>query len=531
MENPKQMVGRMDSTWKNMGRGKRIGMIGMFLAFMIAVAVYYIFFGRTVYVPVFSGLEMNDSANIVKKLDELKISDYRIADEGTTIMVPEGQVDRLRLDLAMDGLLPNSGKGFEIFDNAGFAITDEDRKIMYQRALQGELARSIMSLEEVEYARVHLALSQESVFAREAKSGNATVVVKINSLESLGPQQIKGIIALVSGALRDIPEGNVRVVDTNANLLSTGIFMEESELPATALADRRMSMEDEFERNIEMGLQTMLEQALGVDKVIVKVNADMDFDSEEVTVIEYDDEKVIRSQQDHLIRVDGSTAEESSSPVDNNLEYYIADPKNAAGDESISNYETVRNYEIGETRTHKIKAPGEVRRISTSVLYDGTLSDAQKLAINNIILAAVGYDESRGDIISVEGIPFDKTYQNELIVEMQEQETVYLENTKSRQKRLLYGGIAGGFILLILMVVAIFAARSGSRKANFRERLDMNIGNPLPIEDIIEDATLRLEPIEDAEIEKSIKVYAEEHPEKLAELVKTWILKDEVSDR
>ncbi|HKL10787.1 MAG TPA: flagellar basal-body MS-ring/collar protein FliF [Clostridia bacterium] len=528
MENPKQMANRVDEIWKEMDRGKRIGMVGLFLAFLIAVSAYYVFFGRTVYVPVFSGLEMNDSANIVKKLDELKISDYRIADEGATIMVPDGQVDRLRLDLAMDGLLPNSGKGFEIFDDAGFAVTDEDRKIMYQRALEGELARSIMSLEEVEYARVHLALTQESVFTRDAKSGNATVVVKINPLEGLGSQQIKGIIALVSGALRDIPEGNVRVVDTNANLLSAGIFMEESELPATALADRRMSMEDEFEKNIESGLQIMLEQALGVDKVVVKVNADMDFDSEETTVIEYDDEKVIRSQQDHLVRADGSVAEESSSPVDNNLDYTIEDPEYAAEDESISSYETVRNYEIGETRIHRIKAPGEVRRISTSVIYDGALGDAQKLAINNIIMAAVGYDESRGDIISVEGLPFDKTYQDELIVEMQNQEATYLENTQSRQKMMLYGGIAGGFVLLILMVVAIFVARNGRRKASFSERLDMNMEKPLPIEDVLEDATYKFEFMEDPEIEKSVKKYAEEHPEKLAELVKTWILKDEV---
>jgi len=519
---------RFGGVWNKMEKSKRVGIVVIFLLFLIAVVAYYAFFGRTVYVPVFSGLDMKDSANIVKKMDELKISDYRITDEGATIMVPDGKVDRLRLDLAMDGLLPNSGKGFEIFDDAGFAVTDEDRKIMYQRALEGELARSIMSLEEVEYARVHLALSQESVFTREAKAGNATVVIKINPLENLGPQQIKGIISLVSGALRDIPEGNVRVVDSNANLLSAGIFMEEAEMPATVFADNRMSMEDEFERNIENGLKTMLEQAFGVDKVAVKVNADMDFYSEETTIVEYDDEKIVRSQQDHLTRSEGAESDESYSPVDNNLEYGIVDPETVADDESISNYETVRNYEIGETRTYRIKAPGEVRRISASVIYDGTLNDAQKSAINNIVMAAIGYDQTRGDIISVEGLPFDKTYQNQLIKEMQEQETVFIQNTESRQKMMLYGGIAGGFVLLILMVAAILIAKRSGKRENFREQLDMNIQNPLPIEDVIEDATLRLEPMDDPEIERSVKEYADEHPEKLAELVKTWVLKDEV---
>ena len=156
----KQAANRMNNIWGNMSGGKRTGIFVMGLAFALALTAYYIFFGRTEYVPAFASLDMNDSANIVKKLDELKITDYRIEDEGTTIMVPSDQVDRLRLDLAMDGLLPNSGKGFEIFDDAGFAVTDEDRKIMYQRAMEGELARSIMTLEEVEFARVHLALSQ-----------------------------------------------------------------------------------------------------------------------------------------------------------------------------------------------------------------------------------------------------------------------------------------------------------------------------------------------------------------------------------
>ncbi len=525
----KQAANRIGNIWKNMSGGKRTGIIIMLLLFAILLTAYYVFFGRTEYVPVFSGLEMNDSANIVKKLDELKITDYRIANEGTTIMVPKEQVDRLRLDLAMDGLLPNSGKGFEIFDDAGFAVTDEDRKIMYQRAMEGELARSIMSLEEVDFARVHLALTQESVFTRDSQQGNATVVVKINPLQSLGTQQIKGIIGLVAGALRDIPESNIRVVDTNANLLSAGIFLEDSEMPAEALADRRIGMENEFESDLEMGLQTMLERAFGVEKIVVKVNADMDFDSEETTLIEYDDEKVVRSQQDRLERT-GSVAGgiDSASPVDNNMEYYIVDPETAVEDESINSYETVRNYEIGETRTHTIKAPGEVRRISTSVIYDGALTDTQKTAISNIIRAAVGYDEVRGDVISVEGIAFDKTYQNEMIAEMQEQEMVFLENEQSRQKMTLYGGIAAGFVLLILMVVGFLLVGRGRKKESFRERLDMNIANPLPIEDVIDDATYRLKPMEDKEIQKSVKNYAEEHPEKLADLVKTWVLKDEV---
>ncbi|MBK5251269.1 MAG: flagellar M-ring protein FliF [Peptostreptococcaceae bacterium] len=532
MENPKQMANRVDKIWKNMSKTKRLGVAGLCSAFLIALVAYYIFFGQVNYVPIFPNLEMNDSADIIKKLDEMKISDYRIEDEGMTILVPESQVGRLRIDLAMDGLLPKSSKGFEIFDDTGFAVTDEDRKIMYQRALEGELARSVMSLEEVEYARVHLALSEESVFTREAKPGSATVVLKINSLNRLEPQHIRGIIALVSGAVRNVPEGNVRVIDTNANLLSEGIFMDESEMSATALVNSHLAMEAAFESDLEVGIQNMLEQTLGVGNVLVKINADMDFDSEETTIVEYDDEKVLRSQQDRLERSDSLNATAGSSPVDNNLEYYIENPDAVAEDGNVSNFETTRNYEIGETRMHRIKAPGEVRRISTSVVYNGTLSQDKGTAIRNLIVAAVGYDESRGDLISVEGMAFDKTYQNQLIAEMEVQQATTFEIEQKRQKYLLYGGIAGGFLFLILLAVMVLILRKGQKGTRFRERLDMNIGQPLPLENVmdnvIEEATVRMESMEDGELEKSVKMYADEHPEKLAELVKTWVLKDEV---
>lgn len=526
MDNPKQLAIRMNQTWKDMGSGKRMGVAVFLTTVAVALTVYYAFFGRTVYVPVFTGLDMNDSAGIVQKLDEMKIDDYRIEDDGATILVPESRVGRLRLDLAMDGLLPNSGKGFEIFDDAGFAVTDEDRKIMYQRALEGELARSVMSLEEVEYARIHLALPEESVFTREAEPGNATVVVKVNPLRELDARRIRAIVSLVSGAVRNVPEANVRVIDTNANLLSEGVYPGEGELPASALASNHLAMEKAFERELETGLQAMLEQTLGAGKVLVKVNADMDFDSEEKTQVAYDDASVVRSRQDRIEKAGGLSAPTGSSPVDNNVTYTIETPE-AASDDSVNTYETVQNYEIGETRTHTVKAPGEVRRLSTSVVYDGTLSEARRTAIRNIIVAAVGYNEARGDLISVEGLAFDKSYQTELIADMEEQQAAEFAAEQNRRKILLYGGIAGGFLLLILMVATAILLRKGRKKGDFRERLDMNIDQPLPIEDILEDATLRLEPLEDAELEKSIKEYAEEHPEKLAELVKTWILKDE----
>ncbi|MBN2258985.1 MAG: flagellar M-ring protein FliF [Clostridiales bacterium] len=517
---------RVVRVWNGMDRGRKVSLGAILLTLVIAFGVYYMFFGRVSYTALFTTLEMKDSANIVAKLDEMKISDYKIENGGSTILVSDKVVDRIRLELAMSDLLPDTGVGYEIFDTASFAVTDEDRKIMYQRALEGELARSIMSLAEVDYARVHLALSEETLFSREASPGNATVIIELNPLQNFTTDHVRGIIALVSSAVSNIPPENVSVVDTNANLLSENLFTDSESMSAGQVANDSIAIQRQFEGQLEDELQRMLELTFGKGKILVNVNAKLDLNSEQVSIIEYNDTGVIRSQQDYISKTTtGATTVDSMSPVDNNIEYYVENTEEAMNDSTVSNYETTRNYEVGETRTSRVKAPGEVVSLSTSVIFDGTLSDVDKTSIKNIVVAAIGLDEARGDIVSVEGIVFDKTYEENAIAEFNVAQEEFLIEQDTQKKYMFYGSIAGGVIVLILIIIFIIRIIRSPKKADnsFYEAMQ-----PIPISELTgESRGTHIKPFEEQDMEKGIKHYAEENPEKLADLVKTWMLKDE----
>lgn len=522
----REFFGKIQKGYKSLSPSKKISIGIILISLLLAGMIYYFTLGRTKYVPIFTNLELEDSGQIVEKLEEMKVTDYRVQDGGRTVMVSEKEVDKLRLDLAMNGILPNSGNGFELFDDAGFAITDEDRKILFQRALEGELQRSIMSLKEVERARVHLALAEESIFTKEEKPGTASVVLKLKPLETLDQEQVRGIISLVSGAVKNLPEENVRVVDDKANILSDGIASNDPTFQSTQGTSQRMEIKKQFEEDLQKDLNSMLEKTLGVGKVLVKVNADMDFDSQESTVISYDKEGIIRSQQIRIDRNGNVTNVEGGSPIDENSNYIDPNVEGVIDDEDTTSYESVTNNEFGETTTYTVKAPGEVKRISTSVIYDGTLTPAMQGAIQNIVMAATGFDMERGDMINVEGMDFDTSYQDQLQEELAQEQAQLAEKEAAKQKLMMYIGIPAGIILAILIVFGIIRIARRKKEEDTSLPLDVRIDEPIPTEEIVAEPLINIDSQESTE-ERSVKDYAEKNPEKMAELIRAWIIEDE----
>lgn len=533
MQGLRDLFERIKTTWNNMTQGKKIALISLGAAFIISLTLYYFVFGKTTYVPLFTDLNDTDSGKIVQKLDELG-TDYRLEMGGSTVSVPGNIVDKLRISLANEGALPSNGVGFELFDKSSFTLTSEDRDIMYQRALQGELQRSIMALEEVEFATVILSMPKESLFASEKEAGSASILLRLNAFQELSPQKVKGIIALVSGAVKGIPEENVQVIDTELNYLSFGIG-QEADFTSIQETGNRLSMKQKFENTLAEEIRKLLEGALGRGRVLVKVNADMNFDSEESTSIVYNEENpVIRSIQEKILLEENEWVDLSLSPVDNNIQYYGETTDNIADTPGLESYENIRNYEIDETTVHTIKAPGVINRISTSVIYDGELSAPKKEAIRNIVTAAVGYDGLRGDIINVEGLAFDRTSEIELKKTMEEAEAAYQEELQ-KQTLMKYIGLGAGLvILLILFIIAMIRKGLAARKEKASQQVDLPEAElaatvqPMSVEEMIQDVAVRLTDTQENEREQEIKEYAQESPDKVAEIVKTWILKDEV---
>lgn len=503
------------SGWKGMDTKKRFIMICLVVGIILSALLFSFFNRRVTYATLFSNLEPEDAGNIVEDL-KLKKMAYKLANGGKDILVDEKHLDSYRLQLAMEGNMPDKSSGFEIFDNLGLMVTDEDRKIMYQRALTGELQKSIMSLDAVNYAKVHLVMSEKSIFESQAREASASVFLDLNQGKKMTDNMIKGIGALLSGAVDNLPERNVKIIDSKGNLLS-GILQQGDQLGSVGVLDQYSKMQEAFQEKIESNLYEILGAALGKDKVKISVYADLDFDAEETTSISYSD-PVIRSEQ-----VTGDRPGIGYRPDTGNIG--DADSNVVGVDDNVGTiYDRITNHELSsETRT-TIKAPGKVNRLTTSVIYDGDLSNTTSDKLLSIVAAATGYDTDRGDFISIEGISFDRSYEEgikkdlEKAQEGDEKPQGFMEKYKSH----ITLGLISALGAIIVMII-IRLATSGKRKA--AKALEKEMPLYVPMEDAMES----IEEIDD-KIEMKIdpketkaKDFAKENPDVVAELIRAWI--------
>ena len=260
---------------------------------------------RPDYQVLFTNLSQEDGGEILAKLKEKKIQ-YQLTNNGTTILISRDQVYDTRITLAAEGLPKGGGVGFEVFDRTNLGTTDFVQKLNYQRALQGELSRTIKQIKEVEQARVHIVTPKESLFVEEQKKPTASVFIKTRSGMTLGAPQVEGIVHLVASAIEGLEPGNITVIDTSGKILSKRV--------EAGLIGQLTTGQLEYQRNIEEGLkkkiQGMLEEVLGLNKAIARVSTEIDF--QEINIIEesYNPTPVIRSEQ--------RSAEKSSSATGGN---------------------------------------------------------------------------------------------------------------------------------------------------------------------------------------------------------------------
>jgi flagellar M-ring protein FliF len=230
------------------------------------------------YQVLFSNLSPEDAGEMANKLKEKKVP-YQVTGGGTTLLVPREQVYDLRLTLAADGLPKGGGVGFEVFDRTNFGVTDFVQKLNYQRALQGELSRTIKQIREIDQVRVHIVTPKESLFTEEQKKATASVLIKTRSGMTLGAAQVDGIVRLVASSVEGLEPGNISVVDTSGKVLS--------KRAEAGLVGQLTNSQLDHQRNIEEGIkrkvQGMLEEVLGMSRAIARVSAEIDYQEVETT--------------------------------------------------------------------------------------------------------------------------------------------------------------------------------------------------------------------------------------------------------
>lgn len=523
-----QVFKNLIEKWKGLSKKKKIA-FGIIFAAVIGALIYLsIYLGSTKYEVLFSNMDSTDSAAVYKQLQADKV-DAKV--QGNSILVPKGQVDKLRMQMLSEVSLTNGSQGFELLDKTKLGSTDAEMKINYQRALQGELERTIKSLPQIQNARVSLVLPDDTQFVKDTQPGSASVTLQMKQGQSLNSDQVKALVALISGSVKNVPKENVEVVDDKLNLLSKDLFNDQNGniSDSTTSAEKQQQLTQQYEKELEKKLSSMLEDVYGKDKVKVKVNADLDFDAVQQDSTTYDPKSVVVSEHNIKDTSTGQGNTASSSPVDNNMTNSTTTTNTGNG--SSTHDESTKNYDVSEVKQKTIKAPGAVKRLTASVALDGNVDPTTKTSISNLAVSAIGYDAKRGDTINVEGIPFDTTLKDQAKKDLDAMNKA-ADQAKKTKTYIMFGILAA---VILGAAVAIFLWRRKKREEE-EDLFDEETGGiDVIVGDEIEPTKqqFKYKPVdfesenEQTHVENEIKNYAKEKPEQVADIVKSWLAEDE----
>lgn len=531
----------LPSKWKALSKRKKIASIILTIGILIALSLLIVTKTTTKYAVLFSKLDSNDAATVIAKLDTLKVA-HKEDSSTNTISVPADKVDNLRLQLASS--LTNGSKGFELFDNSSskFGTTDAEFNVEYQRALQGELERTIKSLDGVDDARVTLVMPKDSVFVQDSTKASASVTIKMKTgSPSLSKSQVTAIVSLVSGSVSNLPKENVQVVDDKMNLLSKDLFKTDDNGDSSSTAADRDKVQQQLETDYEKKALDVLEAAYGKGKVKVKVNAELDFDASETDAQTYynnpTDQKdtknpVVVSEHNTSSSSNGTTTS-SGSPTNNNTSNTVT---NNGGNNTSTSTDSTKNYDVSNEKTKTVKSPGDVKRLTISVLVDGNIDANTQNKISNIVGNAVGFDTQRGDSISVEGMSFDNSTQKAAQKALDEMKAE--EQAAKNQKMYIAIGIASAVLLAVLIVLGVrlikkrraakLLAAEEADEEDDTQNIDVIVGDENG-----EKAKQKFAPIdferedENSHMENEIKKYASTKPEQAVDIIKAWLANDE----
>jgi flagellar M-ring protein FliF len=379
------------------------GAVGLTL---VVLSVLIMFFNEPTYAPLYTNLAEEDASKVIEHLTSQKIP-YKIEDNGKTVKVPQDKVYETRLSLAGKGVLNSGIVGYELFDKTTMGMSEFLQKLNYKRALEGELAKTIMQEDGVEGVRVLITLPEKSVFKDEEKSPTASVMLKLKSQSALNKESVNAIINLVASSVEGLKTGKVTVLDTKGRLLSN----EDDGDQLSGSNTKQYEMKQKVENYLARKAQDLLDNILGNGNAMVKVTADLNFDQVEKTIQTYDPEsQVAISEQTLKTENNGRNLNDSSAQVNEN---------------------TTTNYEISKSVEKIIAGTGNIKRLSVSAVINNIPKDLKKgdktetifeprstdqmKKLEQIVKKAIGIDDSRNDQFSIVNISFETKNNEDLL--------------------------------------------------------------------------------------------------------------------
>jgi flagellar M-ring protein FliF len=419
----REILLQLQNLFKSISVGKRIALLILAVGFVAGFIFLMNWAGNPEFHPLYTNLDANDAGIILNHLKDQKIP-YRLSANGSTILIPQEKIYETRMELASEGLPQGGSIGFELFDNTKLGMTEFAQNVNYQRALQGELVRTINGFEEVDSCRVHIVMSEKSLFVKDEEAASASVVLKLHHGKWLSQQQVQGIVHLVSSSVSRMGPENVTVVDNNGRLL-TG---SQDQTGIATLSSDQLDYQVKVERKLENRVLSMLEKALGANRAIVRVSCALNFKQHEMTEERFlPENQVVRSEQMfNETSKEGDPIPQGIPGIQSNL------PESSpAQNQTIDNENTTFakqdrtvNYEIGKLTSRTLDPVGDLERVSVAVLVDGTYqsttnengelewtytprSPDELTKIENLVKSAVNFVATRGDKVEVVNIPFE----------------------------------------------------------------------------------------------------------------------------
>ena len=514
MASQRQVPDQLAAVFTRLSLSQKLTLAGVTAGVIVGIIALVTFVNKPTFATLFSNLGEQDASKIVEKLKEKAIP-YTLEDGGKTILVPKQQIYDTRLALAGEGLPQSSVIGYELFDRTNLGVSDFVQKINYHRALEGELARTILQIDEVEGARVHLVVPEKVLFKEDEKAATASVILKLKSGKPLRHETVKGISHLVASSIEGLDAENVTIVDSRGVLLSDN---KESGLASTT--STQYELQQKVETYLAQKAQSMLESVVGSGNALVQVTADLDFRQVERTLEQYDPENTaIRSEQ---------TQEEKTPRSDSS----------APGSRSSA----TTNYEVNKTVEHIIENLGNVKRISVAAVVNGVSKtverDGQKTVeltprtqdemtkLTDLVKKCVGFNVVRNDEVSVTNLSFGANGNDQDFVYKQ---TPGVDWYGWGTKGLLVVAMLGAVMIVrsllnrmrirLASLPSVESLTAQPAGAALRARHDVQ-SLPPPEEEMSEQAQLR------NRRRDRVTGYIKQNPNETSRLLKVWLAED-----
>lgn len=448
-----QLKERVSTLVAGFSKGQRmtLGVAGAAVVVLV-LAVAWMSSG-TEFTPLYTDMDPADAGAVTAKLKEMG-TEYQLSAGGTTIEVPAADVYQVRADLASTDLPSASREGYGILDDQGLTTSEFGQRVGFQRAMEGELAKTIEALDGVKAAVVHLAIPKDEVFALEKSQATASVMVKTE--RTLGAEQVRAIRNLVSSSIESLDPQAVSITDSSGRVLAA-----PGEVEAVGGSGGSDDVVGEYQRRVAGEIESTLAASLGAGKVKATVAADLDLDQVSSTSESYEAAPLPEGQTDPLALEESVKSESygSGAPAtQGTLGSADAATDVGAGSGTYSLEESQKRNAVNKKVETIIRQPGSVRRLSVAVVVDESVVDAaQVAAITDVVSKAAGIDAARGDEVVVTRMPFDEALDEEMKESLE-------GRTEAAAGSSLLVMIGMGVLLLAIVVATFLVLRRRKRQ-------------------------------------------------------------------